>query len=93
LVFPELLEAKIDNLSILKATCIKFIYMFRNQIPDHLVPEFVSKISDFLKSENQVNQSYAAACIEKLLIRRCSNGQGMIFTPQNCSEEMVAKLL
>ena len=74
LVFPELLEAKIDNLSILKATCIKFIYMFRNQIPDHLVHEFVNKISDFLKSESQVNQSYAAACIEKLLTRRLSNG-------------------
>ena len=24
----------IDNLPILKATCLKFIYMFRNQLPD-----------------------------------------------------------
>jgi len=30
LVLPELEEPKIDNLSLLKATCIKFIYMFRN---------------------------------------------------------------
>jgi hypothetical protein len=27
-------EENIDNLPILKATCLKFIYMFRNQIPD-----------------------------------------------------------
>jgi hypothetical protein len=30
LVLPELQEDKIDNLPLLKATCIKFIYMFRN---------------------------------------------------------------
>jgi hypothetical protein len=34
LVLPELQEQKIDHLPMLKATCIKFIYMFRNQIPD-----------------------------------------------------------
>ena len=34
LILPELQEKEIDNLQILKATCIKFIYMFRNQIPD-----------------------------------------------------------
>lgn len=48
--------------------------MFRNQIPDNFVPVFLGKVSDFLKSENQVNQSYAAACIEKLLVRKTSNG-------------------
>ncbi len=30
LVLPELEEQQIDNLSLLKATCIKFVYMFRN---------------------------------------------------------------
>lgn len=70
LVLPELEEPKIDNLSLLKATCIKFIYMFRNQIPDNFVPVFLNKVCDFLKSEYSVNQSYAAACIEKLLMRK-----------------------
>jgi len=44
--------------------------MFRNQIPDSYVPEFVNLFSEYLKSESPVNQSYAAACIEKLLIRK-----------------------
>jgi hypothetical protein len=52
---PELQEESINNLSLLKATCLKFIYMFRNQIPDHYVPSFVDKIADFLKSESEVN--------------------------------------
>jgi Cse1 len=30
IIVPELQEENIDNLPILKATCIKFIYMFRN---------------------------------------------------------------
>lgn len=70
LVLPELQEAKIDNLPILKATCLKFVYMFRNQLPDAFVPVFLDKVSDFLRSQSQVNQSYAAACIEKLLMRK-----------------------
>jgi len=37
LILPELQEAEVDNLQILKATCLKFVYMFRNQIPDENV--------------------------------------------------------
>ena len=50
LVLPELQEAQINNLGMLKATCIKFIYMFRNQIPDQYIPPLLEKIADFLKS-------------------------------------------
>ena len=58
LIVPELQIQEgqpIDNLPIVKATCIKFVYMFRNQIPDAFVPEFVKLFSDYLKSEQQVN--------------------------------------
>jgi hypothetical protein len=52
LVLPELQEAKIDHLPILKASCLKFVYMFRNQLPDQFVPVFLDKVSDFLRSQN-----------------------------------------
>jgi hypothetical protein len=76
--------------------------MFRNQIPDQYVPAVLEKVADFLRSESFVNKSYAAACIEKLLIRRCIasvNTQGAqvmggpIFTPQNVDPNMLSKLL
>jgi hypothetical protein len=70
LIIPEFQEKEMDNLAMLKATCIKFVYMFRNQLPEELIPDFVQKISEFLQSEHLVNQSYAAACIEKLLMKR-----------------------
>ena len=52
LVLPELQEPKIDHLPILKASCLKFVYMFRNQLPDQFVPVFLDKVSDFLRSQN-----------------------------------------
>jgi exportin-2 (importin alpha re-exporter) len=70
LVIPELQETEIDNLQVLKATCIKFVYMFRNQIPDEHTQQFISLFSNFLNSMSIVNQSYAAACIEKLLVKK-----------------------
>ena len=70
LVVPELQEDEIDNLPLLKATCIKFVYMFRNQIPDEHVQTYLGIFAKFLKSMSVVNQSYAAACIEKLLIKK-----------------------
>lgn len=68
--------------------------MFRNQIPDHFVPEFVSLFSEYLKSEQPVNQSYAAACIEKLLIRKSLvNPTQPVINETNLNQEMITKLL
>ena len=33
-VMPEIYSQNIDELPLLKSTCIKFIYFFRKQIPD-----------------------------------------------------------
>jgi hypothetical protein len=59
------------------------------------VPVFLDKVADFLRSASPVNQSYAAACIEKLLIRKTTSGQvgQLIFTPGNIDPNMISKLL
>jgi hypothetical protein len=83
-VIPELQQPKIDNLPLLKSTCIKFIYFFRNQIPDDQIAPLVNMMADYLKSEKTVNQSYAAATIEKMLIRKSLNrGQVTVLNDQN----------
>lgn len=76
LVIPELQMQgeSIDQLSLLKATCIKFVYFFRNQVLDAQVPLVVTLMSEYLKSQFTVNQSYAAACVEKMLIRKRIEG-------------------
>jgi hypothetical protein len=66
--------------------------MFRNQLPDQFVPAILDKVSDFLRSESFVNQSYAAASVEKLLMRKSSNGEA-IFSPTSIDPNMLMKLL
>ena len=44
--------------------------MFRNQIPDEFVTQFVDLFAGYLQSTMIVNQSYSAASIEKLLLKR-----------------------
>ena len=44
-------------------------------------------MSDYLKSQNVVNQSYAAACIEKMLIRKTQNGTNLpVMTEQTVDQ-------
>ena len=44
-------------------------------------------MSDYLKSENLVNQSYAAACIEKMLIRKRQDGTNFtVMTEKNVDQ-------
>ena len=79
LALPELQEATLDQKGILKATCIKFVYMFRNQIPGEQLTDFILLFARFLNSEKPVNQSYAAVCIEKLIAKRdWESGEPMI---------------
>jgi len=44
--------------------------MFRNQVPDEFVTKFVDLFADYLRSTMIVTQSYAAASIEKLFLKR-----------------------
>lgn len=74
MVIPELQEEQTDNLPILKATCLKFVYLFRNQIPEDNVLNFMELTYKFLKSDFKVCYSYAASNIEKLLIKKSKAG-------------------
>lgn len=93
LVIPELQEDKIDNLQILKATCIKFVYMFRNQIPDEHTQTFVSLFANFLKSASPVNRSYASASIEKLIIKKSRTTNQPILTAETIDQGVLISLL
>jgi hypothetical protein len=87
LVIPELQVTptnKLDDLPLLKATSIKFLYFFRNQIPDAQVQFVAVLMADYLKAESVVTQSYASACIEKMLTRkRLDNQPGNVMTEQS----------
>ncbi len=51
-------------------------------------------MTDYLKSQNVVNQSYAAACIEKMLIRKRQDGSNLpVMTEVTVDQTMLSKLL
>ena len=93
LVIPELQEDNIENLPILKATCLKFIYLFRNQIPDANVLNFMELTYKFLKSGYKVNYSYASSCIEKLLIKKSKATGQLCLTKDMLNQDLVNTLL
>ncbi len=95
LIIPELIDsANIDALPLLRATCIKFVYMFRNQVPDDFVTKFVDLFADYLKSSMIVTQSYAAASIEKLFLKRSLHNKNVpVLTDKNIDQGLVSKLL
>lgn len=93
LVLPELTSEteNLNDLPLLKATSIKFLYFFRNQIPDDQVLNIASLMAKFLPAESQVIQSYAAACLEKMLIKKSNGNPNMqVLNDNNVDSNMIS---
>ena len=66
--------------------------MFRNQLPDDQVLNFMQLAATHLSSPGEVNKSYAAAVIEKLLLKKNANHQPVL-TKDNIGQDVVNVLL
>ncbi|CAL9170699.1 unnamed protein product, partial [Musa hybrid cultivar] len=67
-IVPELQEQDVNAAPMLKAGALKFFTVFRDQIPKQAVMTLLPHLARFLMSESNVVHSYAANCIEKLLL-------------------------
>lgn len=74
-IVPELQSQDVNGFPMLKAGALKFFTMFRNQISKPVAIVFVPEVVRFLCSESNVVHSYAASCIEKLLLVRDDGGR------------------
>uniref|UniRef100_A0A6N2MZJ0 Exportin-2 n=1 Tax=Salix viminalis TaxID=40686 RepID=A0A6N2MZJ0_SALVM len=74
-VVPELQSQDVNAFLMLKAGALKFFTMFRNQIPKGLALQLFPYLIQFLGSESNVVHSYAASCIEKLLLVKDEGGR------------------
>lgn len=72
---------------------MKFVYMFRVQIPSEHTLNFVGLFAEHLKSESIVNQSYAAACIDKFLTKQDKVTKKPVVNKGNIGENTVTQLL
>ncbi|CAH9089378.1 unnamed protein product [Cuscuta epithymum] len=67
-IVPELQSQDVNAFPILKAGALKFFTMFRNLIPKHVALALFPDVVRFLGADSNVVHSYAASCVEKLLL-------------------------
>jgi exportin-2 (importin alpha re-exporter) len=74
-IVPELQSSDVNGYPMLKAGALKFFTMFRSQISKHIALQFLPDLVRFLAAESNVVHSYAASCIEKLLLVKDEGGR------------------
>ncbi|KAF8393914.1 hypothetical protein HHK36_020115 [Tetracentron sinense] len=74
-IVPELQSQDVNGYPMLKAGALKFFTMFRNQISKPAAVALMPDVVRFIGSESNVVHSYAASCIEKLLLVKDEGGQ------------------
>ncbi|XP_044492917.1 exportin-2-like [Mangifera indica] len=74
-IVPELQSQDVNAFPMLKAGALKFFTMFRNQIPKLHASQLFPDLVRFLGAESNVVHSYAASCIEKLLLVKDEGGR------------------
>ncbi|KAJ9188159.1 hypothetical protein P3X46_003548 [Hevea brasiliensis] len=74
-ILPELQSQDVNGFSMLKAGALKFFTVFRSLIPKPLAVQLFPELVRFLGAESNVVHSYAASCIEKLLLVKDEGGR------------------
>nr|XP_043618630.1 exportin-2 [Erigeron canadensis] len=74
-IVPELQGQDVNAFPMLKAGALKFFTMFRVLIPKPVAMALLGDVVRFLSSDVNVVHSYAASCIEKLLLVKENGGQ------------------
>ncbi|KAK6142691.1 hypothetical protein DH2020_023039 [Rehmannia glutinosa] len=88
-IVPELRNQDVDGFPMLKAGALKFFTMFRNQISKPVAMALLPDVVRFLISEANVVHSYAASCIEKLLLVRDEGGRAR-YSAEDVSQFLLA---
>ena len=73
-VIPELLASDKETHAILQADCLKFVAIFRQQLPKEYYVQLMPILTRFLTHENVVVHSYASYAIERMLSVKEANG-------------------
>lgn len=58
----------VNDLPVIKADCIRYIMTFRSILPGQLILAALPFVSNHLASNSKVVHSYAAVCLDKILL-------------------------
>lgn len=66
----------VNHLPVLKADGIKYLMIFRNQLPPQSIKEGIPHLVRFLGADSAVINTYAASALDKiLLLKQADNSQ------------------
>ncbi|GBG00626.1 exportin, partial [Raphidocelis subcapitata] len=74
-VLPELQDPDVDARPILKADALKFVTVFRSQLPPAAALALMPSLISLLRAEAYVVHSYAATAVERFLALREAGGR------------------
>jgi len=78
-VVPELTNlSNMSQIPIVKADCVKYIMVFRSQLPPQAVKASIPALIQMLTSPSVVVHTYAAAAIDKILMMRDTDGKALV---------------
>jgi exportin-2 (importin alpha re-exporter) len=82
-ILPELQNyGNTSEFPILKADCVKYVLIFRSQLPPEMVKSSLPALVQLLKFPAVVLHTYAAAAIDKILIMKDSSGAALLSAQQ-----------
>lgn len=93
-IFPDLRDPSVNERPVLKADAIKYLMIFRNQLPPDVVIGSIPHLVDLLTSQNHVVHTYAAHALERIFTMKASDNSRFI-TPvhvQAYSQKMLNNL-
>lgn len=74
-LFEGFIQPQLQNPNaypILKTSCLKFIYVYRNQFPREMFLSLLNQVSNLIDNQDALVSSYAAATLERLLMVKIS---------------------
>ncbi|XP_067121155.1 exportin-2 [Centruroides vittatus] len=77
-ILPDLHKANVNEFPVLKADAIKYVMIFRNQLPKQLVISSIPHLINLLASSNVVVHTYAAHALERIFTVKDTNGATIV---------------
>uniref|UniRef100_A0A8C6PGL3 Exportin-2 n=1 Tax=Nothobranchius furzeri TaxID=105023 RepID=A0A8C6PGL3_NOTFU len=78
-ILPDLKSSNIDEFPVLKTDAIKYVMIFRSQLPKEQLLQAVPLLISHLQAQSTVEHTYAAHALERLFTMRGPNNSSCVF--------------
>uniref|UniRef100_A0A3P8QZB7 Exportin-2 n=1 Tax=Astatotilapia calliptera TaxID=8154 RepID=A0A3P8QZB7_ASTCA len=93
-ILPDLKSPNVNEFPVLKADAIKYVMIFRSQLPKEQLLQAVPLLITHLQAESTVEHTYAAHALERLFTMRGPNNTTLITAAEMapCTEQLLNNL-